>query len=105
MVTEENQNEPSSIKLIDFGLSTKFSDNGDKQMQTKAGTSYYLAPEVITGKYDQSCDIWSCGVILYVMLCGYPPFFGNEQREILTLIHMGDLKFEGEEWEPVSKQA
>ena len=79
--------------MIDFGLAKKHSDSM-KKLETKAGTvssdfnknfkkAYYVAPEVLFGQYDRRCDIWSLGVILYVLLCGYPPFYGETEKEIL----------------------
>jgi len=51
-------------------------------MHTIVGTPYYVAPEVLKGNYDFACDIWSLGVILFIMLCGYPPFEGDNNKEI-----------------------
>ena len=65
----------SDLKLIDFGLS-KFSVI-DCQLHTKVGTPYYVAPEILKGNYGKSCDLWSVGVITYLILCGYPPFFDD----------------------------
>ncbi len=66
------------IKIIDFGTSQVFS--GDKKMSQKFGTPYYIAPEVLKKSYNEKCDLWSCGVILYILLCGYPPFNGANDK-------------------------
>ena len=63
------------IKLIDFGLSKKF--KGGDQLLTKVGTPLYVAPEVLEGKYGYECDDWSLGIIMYVFLCGSPPFLAD----------------------------
>jgi len=69
--------EDSECKLIDFGLSKRYQQASQEKMQTVVGTPYYVAPEVLKGKYHKECDVWSLGVILYVFLCGYPPFEGD----------------------------
>lgn len=75
--------ENSEVKLIDFGLSKRFSEEQEmEKMHTVVGTPYYVAPEVLKGNYDKSCDVWSLGVILFVFLCGYPPFEGDNNKEI-----------------------
>ena len=66
-------------------------------MSTKAGTPYYVAPQVLQGSYDQLCDIWSCGVIMYTLLCGYPPFYGKTDQEVLQKVKSGNFAFENKE--------
>lgn len=71
------------IKTIDFGLSKiiKQRNTGKiERMNTKVGTPYYISPEVLAGNYDKSCDCWSAGCLLYIMLCGYPPFGGDHDQ-------------------------
>lgn len=103
----ENTEPNSDIKIIDFGLS-KIMDGskaGLQRMKTKAGTPYYISPEVLTGNYDMSCDMWSAGCILYILLCGYPPFYGDDDQEILRMVKKGVFDFDGEEWDDVSNEA
>ena len=90
------------IKVIDFGLSNIFSE---KKMKTKVGTSYYIAPEVLKGKYNESCDIWSAGVILYILLSGEPPFSGENNNEIYKKIINMEFDFPKNKWSNISKYA
>lgn len=73
----------SDLKIIDFGLSKIMSGGRLERMKTRAGTPYYISPEVLAGNYDVSCDMWSAGCMLYILLCGYPPFYGDNNQEIL----------------------
>ena len=61
-----------TVRLIDFGLSKASKNN--RNLTTVAGTPYYMAPEVLEGSYSQKADIWSLGVLLYTLVCGYLPF-------------------------------
>jgi len=58
-------------------------------LSEKTGTAYYIAPEVINNCYNEKCDMWSCGVILYILLCGCPPFSGESDDEIFKKIKIG----------------
>jgi len=91
------------IKIADFGLSKDF---GAEQMATSCGTPDYVAPEVLQGEvYDSAVDIWSIGVITYVLLCGFPPFYGETQKELFENIMKGNYDFPDPEWTGVSEDA
>lgn len=73
-----DDSEDSPIKVIDFGMS-KFIERRKYHRQL-CGTPYYIAPEVIDGKYNEACDMWSIGVVLFVMLFGFPPFWADPEK-------------------------
>lgn len=91
------------FKIIDFGLATRFSNN--EYMSTRAGTPFYVAPQVLQGKYTYKCDMWSAGVIMYIFLCGYPPFHGENDAEILARVKAGKYTFNEQDWKGVSSEA
>ena len=97
------------MKLTDFGGSAIFqmSDNKKKQKLLKEtiGTAYYIAPEVLQSEYDEKCDIWSIGVILYTMLAGVPPFQGENELEIVKKVKQGIYDLNIPELENVSIEA
>ena len=74
-VLYESNKPDSQLKVIDFGTSRVYDPT--KKMAQRLGTPYYIAPEILQKKYNEKCDVWSCGVILYIMLSGIPPFNGN----------------------------
>ncbi|CEM35351.1 unnamed protein product [Vitrella brassicaformis CCMP3155] len=98
-----NKTPDSPLKIIDFGLAARFESG--QVMTTKAGTPYYVAPQVLQGKYDYACDTWSAGVIMYILLCGYPPFHGDTDAEILQKVKAGKFKFNEADWKNVSGEA
>ena len=109
-----SKDENSPIKVIDFGLSKIFGEiapihhnkkRKKKIMETRVGTAYYVSPEVLNGKYDEECDIWSAGVILYIMLSGDPPFNGENDNEIYRNIIKKKFTFPDEEWKNISNDA
>jgi len=98
-----NKKDYLEIKLIDFGTATIYKKG--RRLKTKIGSPYYIAPEVLKGNYGFECDLWSCGVILYVLLVGYPPFDGKSTNEIFQNITKGYYKISGDEWDNISDDA
>lgn len=100
----------SDIKISDFGVAKYFNsiDNNNK-LYSAVGTPSYTAPEVIIGKgYNEKCDIWSLGIILYIMLCGYLPFSIKEDEPLEILydkISKGSFSFPEKEWKNISNKA
>jgi len=93
------------VKVADFGLS-KDTSSGMSAMTTCCGSPSYVAPEVLQqGTYNNCCDIWSLGVILYVLLSGFLPFYGDTQEELFDKILTGSYSFNHKCWEDISAQA
>lgn len=72
------------MKLVDFGLSYYFKPG--EVLTEKVGTPFYVAPEILNGGHNEKCDIWSAGVLVYLLLVGYPPFDGESDQEIFYKI-------------------
>ena len=92
------------LKLIDFGLS-KVLKTMNGLMKGEVGTLYYMAPEVLQGKYTLKCDVWSCGVILFIMLCGNPPFYSKDEKGLKEKICNFDYNFDFPAFNKVSEDA
>lgn len=118
-VTKDKTLENNVLKVIDFGIAKRFDKISlDRSislgvgttvpMKTKAGTAYYLAPEIFTGSYDEKVDVWSAGVILYILLCGSPPFGGGDEDnddDIYKAAKSGKYTFAIPEFKDVSEEA
>lgn len=100
----ESMTDQSKLKIADFGLSRII--ESEVKMSTVCGTPGYCAPEVLRGQeYDEASDLWSVGVIAYILLCGYEPFFSDNECDMYRKIINGDYKFEKEYWGEISENA
>ncbi|KAH0453708.1 hypothetical protein IEQ34_018032 [Dendrobium chrysotoxum] len=98
-----NMMESSPLKMIDFGLSIFFKP-GDAFTDV-VGSPYYVAPEVLQKHYGQESDVWSAGVMIYILLSGVPPFWDETEQGIFEQVLKGDLDFSSEPWPEISASA
>ncbi|CAH8252785.1 unnamed protein product [Arabidopsis lyrata] len=98
-----NKKENSPLKAIDFGLSVFFKP-GDKFTEI-VGSPYYMAPEVLKRDYGPEVDVWSAGVIIYILLCGVPPFWAETEQGVALAILRGVLDFKRDPWPQISESA
>ncbi|KAE8692893.1 Calcium-dependent protein kinase 7 [Hibiscus syriacus] len=95
-----NKKESSPLKAIDFGLSIFFKPG--ERFSEIVGSPYYMAPEVLKRNYGPEIDIWSAGVILYILLCGVPPFWAESEQGVAQAIIRGLIDFKRDPWPNIS---
>ncbi|KAJ7566523.1 hypothetical protein O6H91_02G107000 [Diphasiastrum complanatum] len=93
----------SPIKVADFGLSMCFKPG--QKFSGMAGSAYYIAPEVLRGEYDEAVDVWSAGVVLYILLTGVPPFWDETEEGIFEAIKIGNVDLSCDPWTKISSAA
>jgi len=99
-----SESDDSAVKIADFGFAKKVYKQNS--LKTQCGTPGYVAPEILEGTlYDERADMWSVGVILYILLGGYPPFIESTQRDLFKKIRKGEYEFHEEYWGTVSEGA
>uniref|UniRef100_A0A8C5RE20 Serine/threonine-protein kinase 33 n=1 Tax=Laticauda laticaudata TaxID=8630 RepID=A0A8C5RE20_LATLA len=104
-IDEENEMK-LNIKVTDFGLAVQKMGGSESMFQSTCGTPIYMAPEVIFAHdYSQQCDVWSIGVIMYMLLSGEPPFMASSEEKLFEVIKKGDLHFKQPIWQTVNKAA
>lgn len=101
----EQDKDLEKLKIVDFGTSLTF--DPDRALDEKLGTAYYIAPEVIKKSYNEKCDLWSCGVIMYILLSGEPPFNDPkaDNEAIMKKVEKGKYDLTKGIWKTVSKEA
>jgi len=95
--------ENACLKIIDFGFSRQFAPN--QVFRTMVGTHSYAAPQVMNGSYNHLCDLWSVGVMMYMMLSGQPPFFGFTSADVVARVRSGRYTFQYKHWQHISEHA
>lgn len=101
----EQDKDLEKLKIVDFGTSLTF--DPDRALDEKLGTAYYIAPEVIKKSYNEKCDLWSCGVIMYILLSGEPPFNDPkaDNEAIMKKVEKGKYDITKGVWKTASKEA
>lgn len=100
LVGDSNDNQ-WTIKLADFGFAKRAQN--EKCLVTQCGSPLFVSPEILHGTpYGTKTDLWSIGVITYILLCGYPPFTGSSSKDLFRSIKRGKFSFRGDQWEMIT---
>ena len=103
LIESKERNDYLRVKVIDFGTAQLY-EKGKVQRKV-IGSAYYIAPEVLMKNYNEKCDLWSCGVIMYILLSGRPPFGGNSDSEIVKCIRVGTYDLTSYPFNKISPEA
>lgn len=104
ILLEHSDSTNFNVKITDFGFACFFKP--EQRITETLGSPLYMAPEIILEKtYDNKVDIWSIGVITYILLSGRPPFKGRSKQEIFKSILQGELLFDFQIWDKISSEA
>jgi calcium-dependent protein kinase len=101
----ESRKEGAQIKVIDFGLSKKFFAGEKDMMKEGVGTLYTMAPQVLQGVYTSQADLWSVGVMTYMLLSSHRPFYNTKRRVMIDNIMRGEYNLKSVYWNPISSEA
>lgn len=102
LLLNRNPIKENVLKVADFGLAAECKTD----LQGVVGTLPYMAPQVFAGRYDLAVDMWSCGVLMYLLLCGYPPFwFEFDDKKTEMMIRRGNFAFPQQDWDMISDGA
>jgi len=102
----EGEEEDSIVKIADFGFAKSFGGETGEKLMTSCGSPGYVAPEILTAEsYDKSVDMWSVGVILYILLSGYPPFYADSAPALFKKIMDVKYDFDDSVWDDISDSA
>jgi calcium/calmodulin-dependent protein kinase I len=98
--------ETALVKIADFGFAKMIQSTEDRTLETACGTPGYVAPEILRNeRYGKEVDIWSLGVIFYILLCGYPPFHDSNQKRLFEKIKRAEYEFDSPDWDGISDHA
>lgn len=103
LLVQDSKDNQWTIKLADFGFAKRAKN--EKCLVTQCGSPIYVSPEILHGTpYGTKTDLWSIGVITYILLCGFPPFIGNSTKDLFRSIKKGKFSFRGDQWEMITSE-